>query len=201
MSYATEFIASNLRAARESKGLSQRELSGKSGVPQGHISKIENGAVDLRVSSLVALARVLDLELILVPRKAVPAVKSIVRRSSQSTSPDGKTARQAGRELQRLKNIISHIPRELLSHNELERFRRQVSEFEQFRLSPSDMRAIRGASKLMQDFLNDPDNLNAFRDAQSQFQELRNDMVHGRSSTGEIETVRPAYSLDDNDDG
>lgn len=79
MSYATKHIATTLRAARESKGLSQRELSAKSGVPQGHISKIENGAVDLRLSSLVELARVLDLELALVPRKSLPAVKSILR--------------------------------------------------------------------------------------------------------------------------
>ncbi len=89
MDYATEHIASVLKAAREQKGLSQRELSAKTGVPQGHISKIENGAVNLRVSSLFTLARVLDLELILVPRKTLPAVQSIVRsggRNAESTT-------------------------------------------------------------------------------------------------------------------
>ena len=50
MSYITEDIANTLREARERSGLTQRELSVRSGVPQGHISKIENGAVDLRVS-------------------------------------------------------------------------------------------------------------------------------------------------------
>lgn len=77
MSYTIEHIARALRKAREAKGLSQRELGRKAGVPQGHISKIENGAVDLRLSSLVALARTLDLELALVPRKVVPALKSL----------------------------------------------------------------------------------------------------------------------------
>lgn len=81
MSYAIEHIARALRKAREAKGLSQRELGKKAGVPQGHISKIENGAVDLRVSSLVALARTLDLELALAPRKVVPALKSLARSS------------------------------------------------------------------------------------------------------------------------
>lgn len=81
MSYTIEYIARELREAREAKGLSQRELGRKAGVPQGHISKIENGAVDLRVSSLVALARTLDLELELVPRKVVPALKSLARSS------------------------------------------------------------------------------------------------------------------------
>jgi transcriptional regulator with XRE-family HTH domain len=84
MSYATEHIGSTIKAARKAKGLSQRALSKRAGVPQSHISKIENGAVDLRVSSLVELGRVLDLELMLVPRKAAPAVQSIVRTSAGS---------------------------------------------------------------------------------------------------------------------
>ncbi len=88
MNYAAEHIARELRKAREEKGLSQRELARKAGVPQGHISKIENCAVDLRVSSLVALARALDLELALVPRKSLPAVKSLVRSSFADAFPD-----------------------------------------------------------------------------------------------------------------
>ena len=79
MAYLNEQLVKSLKEARKQKGLSQRELSAKSGVPQSHISKIESGDVDLRVSSLIALARVLDLELALVPRKTVPAVQSIVR--------------------------------------------------------------------------------------------------------------------------
>jgi transcriptional regulator with XRE-family HTH domain len=94
MAYATEHVASILKSARGRKGFSQRELAKKVGVPQGHISKIENGAVDLRVSSLVALTRVLDLELMLVPRKAVSAVQSIVRSSEGSTRKSGGESRR-----------------------------------------------------------------------------------------------------------
>jgi transcriptional regulator with XRE-family HTH domain len=74
-----EDIADTLRLARADKALSQRELGERTGVPQSHISKIEQGAVDLRVSSLRAIANALDLEIALVPRKAMPAVKSIAR--------------------------------------------------------------------------------------------------------------------------
>lgn len=80
-------LAETLKAAREAKGLSQRALSQESGVPQSHISKIENGAVDLRVSSLVQLGRVLELELMLIPRKATPAVGAIVRSGTESARP------------------------------------------------------------------------------------------------------------------
>ncbi len=79
MPYVTDDIARTLKEARRNKGLSQRALSQKTGVPQSHISKIESGAVDLRLTSLIELARALDLDLVLVPRHALPAVQSIVR--------------------------------------------------------------------------------------------------------------------------
>ena len=81
MGYSIDHVARALRQAREGKGLSQRALSVASGVPQGHISKIEAGTVDLRLSSLVELARALDLELMLVPRQAVAAANAVVRAS------------------------------------------------------------------------------------------------------------------------
>ena len=77
MGYLTQYLSEELKKSRENQGLSQRELSTKSGVPQSHISKIENNQVDLRVSSLITIARVLDLELALVPRKYLSAVHAI----------------------------------------------------------------------------------------------------------------------------
>lgn len=79
MAYSEDGIINALKDARTAKGLSQRALSARIGVPQSHISKIENGRSDIRVSSLVEMARALDLDLKLVPRNAVPAVDSIIR--------------------------------------------------------------------------------------------------------------------------
>lgn len=87
MSYATEHIAKTLKQARERHGLSQRALSRLSGVPQSHISKIENGAVDLRLSSLVELARALDLELLLAPRARLGVLRALLRDPDQETRP------------------------------------------------------------------------------------------------------------------
>ena len=92
MSYEIQDIAARLKEAREAKGLSQRELAKRSGVPQSHISKIEANAVDLRVSSLAVLAHALDLEIILIPRQAAPAVRSIVR---SLTAPAEQASRPA----------------------------------------------------------------------------------------------------------
>ena len=79
MHYEIEEIAAQLKRARETKGLSQRAVSAMAGVPQSHLSKIENAAIDIRLSSLIQLARSLDLELKLVPRKALPAVEGLIR--------------------------------------------------------------------------------------------------------------------------
>jgi transcriptional regulator with XRE-family HTH domain len=72
-------IAASLREARADKSLTQQELGQRVGLPQSHISKIEKGDVDLKLSSLAELARALDLEVKLVPRKALPAVEGAVR--------------------------------------------------------------------------------------------------------------------------
>ena len=79
MSYQAEAFAPTLRQARLQKGWSQRDLSGKAGIPQAHISRIESGAVDVKVATLVELARLLDLELVLAPRSALPAVEALIR--------------------------------------------------------------------------------------------------------------------------
>ncbi|MBP2704377.1 helix-turn-helix domain-containing protein [Microbispora sp. RL4-1S] len=49
-----------LVTARESRGLSQKELAEMAGVPSGTLSKAENGLTDLTEDRLVAIARVLD---------------------------------------------------------------------------------------------------------------------------------------------
>ena len=201
MGYATEYIARTLKAAREARGLSQRELSAKSSVPQGHISKIENGAVDLRVSSLVALARVLNLDLILVPRKAVSAVQSIVRSSVSGVSQEGKVAHQAQKELMRLRNAISRLTADQLAKIEVIQFQRQVRELQNFQLSKENLEAVRDASRSFKAFFDDPVNQGAIRAASVRLRELRNFLAHDRTRSEEIESVRPAYSLDDDDHG
>ena len=80
MNLQTE-IGKTLKQARTTKALSQAALAKLAGVPQSHISKIENTGVDLRLSSLTELARALDLELMLVPRKVVPAARSLIRQA------------------------------------------------------------------------------------------------------------------------
>ena len=77
-------LADYLKKARQEKKWSQRELSIKTKVPQGHISKIENGTVDLQTSSLIEISRALDLELMLIPRSLVPTIKFLLNSGNKN---------------------------------------------------------------------------------------------------------------------
>lgn len=64
--------------------MSQRVLSARTGIPQSHISRIENAGADLRLTSLMTLAYALDLEFVLIPRQLVAAVEGMQRGSAPS---------------------------------------------------------------------------------------------------------------------
>ena|SRR5690606_19145991 len=72
-------IAASISQQRSAKGLTQANLGELLGLPQSHVSKLEGGKVDLRTSSLLELARVLDLEVMLVPRELVPTVRRMMQ--------------------------------------------------------------------------------------------------------------------------
>lgn len=71
-------IIKSLKKARIERKLKQSELGSKLGLPQSHISKIEQGGTDLRLSTVADMARLLDLELVLVPRHMLPAIKAMI---------------------------------------------------------------------------------------------------------------------------
>jgi transcriptional regulator with XRE-family HTH domain len=65
--------------ARHKRGWSQAELGRRVGLPQVHISGIETGKIVPRFDTLLDLVRVLDRDLIMVPRTLVPAVQALMR--------------------------------------------------------------------------------------------------------------------------
>ena len=78
-----EKLRSDLVAARHARSWSQRELASRVGLPQAHISGIEIGKITPRFNTLLDLVRVLNYDLLLVPRSLVPAVQSLVRDQRQ----------------------------------------------------------------------------------------------------------------------
>jgi transcriptional regulator with XRE-family HTH domain len=79
--------------ARHSRGWTQAELGQHLGLPQMHISGIETGKIVPRFDTLLDLVRVLDRDLLMVPRALVPAVQALVRghrRPDHDTHDEGE---------------------------------------------------------------------------------------------------------------
>ena len=68
-----------LKEAREKRRWSQRELGSRLGLPQMHISGIESGKIVPRYDTLLEIVRMLERDLVMVPRALVPVVQSLVR--------------------------------------------------------------------------------------------------------------------------
>ena len=189
--YKGEFLAAQLRHARENAGLSQRALSAASGLSQSHISLIERGALEPGLGSLVDIARALDLEPVLVPRKLLPAVEAIIAPSSRAEAP-----------------LAASLP-------ELARTQRTIKRLRALGGNSADLDKIRDTLRVLHSLpLNDPDKAtvaeildqlarvrsaeesrNVVKTAAEGLQALRNWGVHSGQSV-----PRPAYSLDEDDD-
>lgn len=80
-------ISEQLKIARKDKKWSQAKLAQYVGSIQAHISKIEKGDVDLRLSSLQEIARILGLEVMLVPAPLQAHLQSIINGEEPSQKP------------------------------------------------------------------------------------------------------------------
>ncbi|HVE44500.1 MAG TPA: helix-turn-helix transcriptional regulator [Gammaproteobacteria bacterium] len=74
-----ETMRQQLKAERIRLGWSQAALGARIGLPQMHISGIESGKIVPRFDTLLDLVRVLNYDLLLVPRTLVPAVQALIR--------------------------------------------------------------------------------------------------------------------------
>lgn len=200
MSYLNDKILKSLKMARKAKGLSQRELSAKSGVPQSHISKIENGAVDLRVSSLVALARTLDLELELVPRKTVPAVQSIVRKTINTDLMNTqRRAQEVMNNYRETINTISNIGKINLPQNELDKLKINIKDIAHLmpRINATQLEAIASSRVAIEEVLSSG-YTDKIKKALGEIGTIRNTLAHSKLEN--ITKALPAYSLDNEAD-
>lgn len=197
MSYDTTDIAERLQAARKAKGLSQRELSDLTGVPQAQISRIETGAVDLRLSTLVALAHALDLELTLVPRKAVPAVRSLSRDAVSASRKDIVTAQK---EIRRISETMRGLQVKTPNLEGLQQLQKSFSDLQRFRVPTLDLSGLKQLRQVMEQISLPAKEMAALSQSIKLMQAVRDKAAHGPLSGADDTSSRPAYSLDEEDE-
>ena len=81
-------LRNQIKQARTQRGWSQRQLGAAVGLPQSHVSGLESGEVVPRFDTLLDLVRVLDLDLLVVPRSLIPAVQSLIRSQKEPDSTE-----------------------------------------------------------------------------------------------------------------
>jgi len=80
----------SLKEARAKRRWSQRALASRIGLTQRHISGIESGKIVPRYDTLLELVRILDHDLVMVPRTLVPVVQSLIRDHLKDQSGEGE---------------------------------------------------------------------------------------------------------------
>lgn len=194
--YGLESLTQVIRQARLAKGWSQRDLSARAHLTQAQISRIENGEVNLQVSTLIELVRSLDLDLQLVPRSAVTAVEAAVRSAEERSDERSArnllaTLRRVAEEAQRAAPDREDIASIASSLRDLEplasafRGAFMIADLERLRINLEGFLTYPPAER--------PSHAKPIRDAAVWLKSLRNTLMH----TPRAE--RPAYSLDDED--
>lgn len=194
--YGLESLTEAIRQARLAKGWSQRDLSARAHLTQAQISRIENGEVDMQVSTLIELARSLDLDLQLVPRTALVAVEAAVRSAEERS--DERSARNLLATLRRLAEeaekaaperediaSIASTLRDLEPQASAFRGPFLIADLERLKTNLEGFLTYPPASR--------PRHAKPIRDAAAWLKQLRNSLMHAPHAE------RPAYSLDDED--
>ena len=191
MDYKSDHLTRELKRARLDAGLSQRALSERSGLTQSHISNIESGATEPGLSSLIDLARALDLEVMLVPRKRIPAVSSLVETRSGFASRDLVFRR----EIDRSPALLAELAKRLGDKPALDEIGNALMLLGHARLDPEDIETVLNAIDKLRRAQRSPEPARRAREVAEILRPIRDKAVHPR-----LTPVRGAYSLQDGDD-
>lgn len=189
--YKSEEIVESLRKARAAAGLSQRALSAKAGVAQSHVSEIENGSKDPGLAKLIDVARALDLELVLVPRKMLAAVQSIIG----PNEPERRSPAYALEEIDKAARQVKKQQALYGPNAALDRMGEVLKFLRHAPVKPEDIERIRQGTDALRRLQTSPQSANAIKLIASEWLALRNRLAHGPQ-----EEPRPAYAFDENDD-
>lgn len=191
-------LAEDLRLARQAAALTQRELGQRVGLPQSHISRIESGGVDLQLTSLIELARALDLELRLVPRKALPAVEGAVRAHGTA----GETSRALST-LAEQAALARRIKAAFPALRQADHFEETIRSIPPIQFDAPLLKALNDAlkpaarlRKLLEEAGGTEEIGRRLREATSALQSFRNAQVHNAAPLRQLS----AYRLEEDDD-
>jgi transcriptional regulator with XRE-family HTH domain len=75
-----------IKRLRKAKGLTQGQLAEIADIDQARISKIEAGTANVEAATLTAIASALDVEVVLVPRRVLGPVQTLIENHLKQTT-------------------------------------------------------------------------------------------------------------------
>ena len=81
-------LVKTIQLQRWRRGISQAQLGKRVHMPQSQIARIERGSSDVRISTIVEIARALDLEPMLVPKHLSTAVRYMIAEKPDQPSEE-----------------------------------------------------------------------------------------------------------------
>lgn len=86
-------IAAELETVRKASGLTQEQLAVKAGLNRMTVQRLESGALDPRLSTVLEMARAMGMELLLVPQSLRHEVHGFIRSGGRTLAqPAGADA-------------------------------------------------------------------------------------------------------------
>jgi transcriptional regulator with XRE-family HTH domain len=186
--YKSEDLIRQTRDRRTAVGISQRALSTRSGLTQGHISQIETGMLEPGLSSFIDMARALDLEVVLVPKKLLPAVQGVLRQT-----PALQAGEAALREIARGERLVIKQKHLHGSSADLDRIADSLRFLRQVPLRKPELQIVRNAIDTLRQYQATPQSRDVAGIA-ADLQQLRNRVAHNPS-----EAPRSVYAVEDDD--
>jgi transcriptional regulator with XRE-family HTH domain len=189
MAYQSEELIREVLGQRIKAALSQRALAGRSGLTQAHISQIETRRLEPGLSSFIEMARALDLEVVLVPKKLLPAVQGVLRSSADDFSPeDGQSALFAKGE-----RLITKQKKLEGRSATLDRLEEYLRFLKQVRLRKEDIAIVTDAIETLGQLKETPESRARLENITAMLRNVHNRIAHP------VEAPRPAYAFDEED--
>ncbi|MBT8005732.1 MAG: helix-turn-helix transcriptional regulator [Rhodospirillales bacterium] len=195
MSYKSEGLVGQIKDVRQAAGLSQRGLSDRSGLTQSHISQIERGTIEPGLSSLIDLARALDLELVLVPKKLLPAVKGVLQSTQPSRDLSPETGKAALKEIERGERLVIKQKKLYGGSASLDQIAENLRFLKHTPLRTRELAIVRDVIETLYRYQASNQSREIVNEIAAKLQTLRNRIAHGR-----VEEPRPAYAFDKDED-
>jgi hypothetical protein len=140
------------------------------------------------------MARALDLEVVLVPKKFLPAVRGVLRQTqAEPLSPEAGDA--ALREIARGERLVIKQKQLYGSSADLDRIADYLRFLRQVPLRKPDFQIVTNAINTLKRFQASPQSKDTVASIAASLQELRNRVARSPS-----EAPRSAYAIDDEDD-